>query len=164
MKAVDFCEKVDKYRKQLYVAAYVILRNEADAEDAVCNAVLKGYEHLGQLKNPGKFKPWLFAITRNEALKILKKRVELPGDETVRELLKPVYDSHNELWDMVQSLKEEYRLVIALFYYCGLSLKDISRTLDIPTGTVKSRLNRGRELLKQQLEEEERGCLHDGIR
>lgn len=154
MKQIEFCERVSQYRYQLYIAAYAILGNETDAEDAVCNAVLSGYEHLDQLRNPKKFKPWMLTITRNEALKLLHKRMELPGNENVERLLPPTYDSHNELWDIVQTLKEEYRIVIVLFYYNDLSLKDIASVLDISVGTVKSRLNRGRELLKNALGEQ----------
>ncbi|MDE6639910.1 MAG: sigma-70 family RNA polymerase sigma factor [Acetatifactor sp.] len=153
MKQIEFCEQVSQYRYQFYITAYALLRNEADAEDAVCNAILNGYEHLGQLKNPKKFKSWMLTITKNEALKLRCKRMGLPGDEAVEQLLPPAYDNHNELWDIVQTLKEEYRIVIVLFYYNDLSLRDISDVLDIPIGTVKSRLDRGRKLLKDALGE-----------
>lgn len=159
MKKTEFCEKVSQYRKQLYMTAYAILKNKMDAEDAACNAILKGYEHLEQLKNPHKLKTWMLTITKNEALKIKKKRLDLPGNEKVERLLQPTNDSPNELWDIIQALKEEFRLVIVLFYYNDLSIRDISEVLDIPVGTVKSRLNRGRELLKQALDEKEQeGC------
>lgn len=163
MRKTEFCEKVDRYRNQLYVMAFSILKNEMDAEDAVSNAVLKSYEHLEQLKNPRSFLSWMLTITKNEALKIRRKRLELPGNETVEVMLSPVQDYHNELWDIVQSLKEEYRLVIVLFYYGDLSIRDISKVLDIPVGTVKSRLNRGRELLKNALEEKGKDGLHDEV-
>ncbi|MDE6673386.1 MAG: sigma-70 family RNA polymerase sigma factor [Acetatifactor sp.] len=153
MKQIEFCERVSQYRYQFYITAYAILGNETDAEDAVCNAILNGYEHLTQLKNPKKFKAWMLTITRNEALKLCRKRMDLLGDENVERLLPPTYDSHNELWDIVQTLKEEYRIVIVLFYYNELSLKDISDVLDISIGTVKSRLDRGRKLLKDALGE-----------
>ncbi len=153
MKQIEFCERVSQYRHQFYITAYAVLGNEADAEDAVCNAILSGYEHLAQLKNPKKFKSWMLTITKNEALKLCRKRMELPGDENVERLMQPTYDSHNELWDIVQSLKDEYRIVIVLFYYNDLSLRDISKVLDISIGTVKSRLDRGRKLLKDALGE-----------
>ena len=153
MKQIEFCERVSQYRYQFYIAAYALLKNEADAEDAVCNAILNGYEHLAQLKNPKKFKSWMLTITKNEALKLCQKRMELPGNENVEQLLPPTYDSHHELWDIVQTLKEEYRIVIVLFYYNDLSLRDISKVLDISIGTVKSRLDRGRKLLKDALGE-----------
>lgn len=153
MKKIEFCEQVSQYRYQFYITAYTILQNDADAEDAVCNAILSGYEHLEQLKNPKKFKSWMLTITKNEALKLCRKRTELPGNEKVEQLLPPAYDNHNELWDIVQTLKEEYRIVIVLFYYNGLALKDISDVLGISIGTVKSRLDRGRKLLKDALSE-----------
>lgn len=154
MKQIEFCERVSQYRYQLYITAYTLLRNEADAEDAVCNAILNGYEHLAQLKSSKKFEAWMLAITRNEALKLCNKRMELPGNESVEQLLPPVYDNPNELWDIVQTLKEDYRIVIILFYYNNLSLRDIAGVLGISTGTVKSRLNRGRKLLKEALGEQ----------
>lgn len=154
MKQIEFCERISQYRYHLYITAYTLLRNEADAEDAVCNAILNGYEHLDQLKNPKKFGSWMLTITRNEALKLCNKRMELPGNEKVEELLPPVYDDPDELWDIIQTLKEDYRIVIVLFYYNSLSLREISSALGISVGTVKSRLNRGRKLLKDALGEQ----------
>lgn len=151
MKKMEFCEQVNQYKKILYAVAYAILKNEADTEDAVCSAIQKAYEHLDQLKSPQKLKPWIITITKNEALQIKRKRLELPGDEQVAAMLKPVVDEHYELWDVVQKLPEEYRPVIVLFYYDDLSIRDIAKILDIPIGTVKSRLNRGRDLLKMML-------------
>ncbi|MBP3507650.1 MAG: sigma-70 family RNA polymerase sigma factor [Lachnospiraceae bacterium] len=164
MRRTEYCEYVSRYRNQLYMTAYSILKNEMDAEDAACNAILKGYEHLDQLKNSHKFKPWLITITKNEALKIRQKRLELPGNEKVEELLKPAQDNYSELWDVVQNLKEEYRLVVVMFYYNDLSIRDIADVLDIPVGTVKSRLNRGREQLKEVLKGKGEGESYDEIR
>lgn len=155
MREKEFSEKVHTYKEQLYFIAYAILKNEADTEDAVCNAILKGYEHIGELKNPQKFKAWMITITKNEALQLKRKRLNLPGDEKVEAMLAPVQDNYNELWDVVQELKEEYRLVIVLFYYNHLSIKEIAQVLNIPTGTVKSRLSRGKELLRGALDEKE---------
>ena len=131
--------------------ASAILKNSADAEDAVSNAILKGYENLEQLRDIRKFKPWMLMITKNEALKLKKKRFDLPGNEMVEAMLKPTRDQYDELWDVIQKMREEYRLVILLFYYEDLSIRDISGVLNIPVGTVKSRLNRGKEELKQAL-------------
>lgn len=152
MEAKKFCECVNKYRDDLYIMALAILKNEADAEDAVGNAVLKAYENRGQLRTFHKFKPWMLAITKNEALKIKRKRLVLLGNEAVEALLTPVSAHYDELWDVLQQMKEEYRLPIVLFYYQDLSLKDISYVLDIPVGTVKSRLSRGKDELRNLLE------------
>lgn len=154
METKKFCEYVNKYRDNLYIMALAILKNEMDAEDAVANAILKAYENRGQLRAIHKFKPWILIITKNEALKIKQKRLLLPGDEKVEALLEPVQEQYDELWDVLQKMKEEYRLVIVLFYYEDLSLRDISKVLDIPVGTVKSRLNRGKEELREVLGKE----------
>lgn len=156
MKKDKFCEYVVIYEKDLYIIASAILKNEADAQDAVSSAILKAYENLGQLRSSRKFKPWMLAITKNEALKIKKKRLQLPGDDAVEAMLKPVSDQYDELWDVIQAMKEEYRLVVVLFYYDGLSLRDISEVLNVPLGTVKSRLSRGRDILKNALGKEEK--------
>lgn len=152
MEAKKFCENVNKYKDDLYILALAILKNEADAEDAISNAILKAYENRGQISSLHKFKPWMLTITKNEALKIKKKRLYLPGDEVVEALSKPVAAHYDELWDVLQQMKEEYRLAVVLFYYGGLSLRDISDVLDIPVGTVKSRLNRGKAELREALE------------
>lgn len=152
METKKFCENVSKYRDNLYIMALAILKNEADAEDAVSNAILKAYENRGQISSLHKFKPWMLTITKNEALKLKRKQLILPGNETVEALLKPVQAHYDELWDVLQQMKEEYRLAVVLFYYEGLSLRDISDVLDIPVGTVKSRLNRGRAELREALE------------
>ncbi len=152
MEAKKFCENVSKYRDDLYIIALAILKNEKDAEDAVGNAILKAYENREQINFFHKFKPWMLTITKNEALKIKKKRLYLPGDEVVEVLSKPVVAHYDELWDVLQQMKEEYRLAVVLFYYEGLSLRDISDVLNIPVGTVKSRLNRGKTELREALE------------
>ena len=151
MKRSEFCELIKEHEKQLYAIAYAILRNEADTEDAVCNAIQKGYEKLEQLRSTHKFKAWMAAITRNEALQIKRKRIDLPGDDKLGAMLDVSVDHHDELWDIVQSLQEEYRLVIVLYYYNDLSISEISKVLEIPVGTVKSRMNRGRKLLREAI-------------
>lgn len=152
MEAKKFCDNVSKYRDDLYILALAILKNEKDAEEAVGNAILKAFEHRGQINALHKFKLWMLVITRNEALKIKKKRLNLPGDGVVKALPKPVEAHYDKLWDALLQIKEEYRLAVVLFYYGGLSLRDISNVLDIPIVTVKSRLHRGKEELREALE------------
>lgn len=151
MTKKKFCDSIYLYKKDFYILASTILKNSADAEDAVSNAILKGFENLDQLKDSRKFKQWMLMITKNEALKLKKKRFDLPGDEMMETLIKPTQDHYDELWDVIQKMKEEYRLAIVLFYYGNLSIRDIADILNLPAGTVKSRLSRGKEQLKQAL-------------
>lgn len=151
MTKKKFGDYIYLYKKELYIIASAILKNSVDAEDAVSNAILKGYENIDQLRDVKKFKPWMLMITKNEALKLKKKRFELPGNEKVEAMLTPVQDNYDELWDVIQGMKEEYRLVVVLYYYENLPIRDISGVLNIPVGTVKSRLSRGKEELKREL-------------
>ena len=152
MNEREYTERIEEFWRDMYRSALSVLRNEADAEDAVGSATLRGFENLEQLRDIHKFRPWILQITRNEALKILKKRMELPGDEVVASMLTPVEDKYDELWDVIKKINEEYQKVIILFYYDGLSLNEISEMLEIPVGTVKSRLSRGKKSLRQLLE------------
>ncbi len=112
MRRNEFCEQIEIYKYQLYIVAYTILKNEEDAQDAVGNAILKAYECREQLRSQDRFKAWMITITKNEALRMAKKRMELPGDEKVEQLLEPARDHYNELWDCIQQLPEEYRHVL----------------------------------------------------
>lgn len=69
MRVEKFCECVGRYRRDFYVLALAILENSADAEDAVSNAIVKAYEHIGQVSAFHKFKPWMLAITKKRSIK-----------------------------------------------------------------------------------------------
>lgn len=148
MNKDTFEKLIKEYQEYLYILALAILRNETDAEDAVCSAIVKGYERLSQLRDEGKFKSWMISITRNEALMMKRKQLYLPGDEAIENMLEPATDHPDELWDMIQRMPEEYRVAIVLYYYHNFSVQEIADVLEIPIGTVKSRLNRGRKYLK----------------
>ncbi len=152
MDRTGFCTKIKKYQQQSYALAYSILHNEADTEDAVCSAIQIAYEKQEQLKSESKFKAWFLTIVRNEALKFKRKRLELPGNERVESELRPVYDVYDELWDVLQKLPEEFRIVIVLYYYGDLPIREIAKMLEVPVGTVKSRMNRGKGQLRKMLE------------
>ncbi|MDD6208696.1 MAG: sigma factor-like helix-turn-helix DNA-binding protein [Clostridiales bacterium] len=116
----EFVRLVSKYRSGMYRMSYSLLKNQADAEDAVSEAILKAYENLEQLKKPSKFKAWMMQIVVNTSKTMLE-------------------------------LKDEFREVLVLFYYDCFTVKEISRILGIPEGTVKSRLSRGRECMKKEI-------------
>lgn len=152
MDKMDFCEKIKEYQKQSYAVAYSVLHNETDTEDAVCSAIQIAFEKQEQLKHESKFKAWFLTIVKNEALQLRRKRLDLPGNDWIESELKPVYDVYDELWDVLQKLPEEFRIVIVLYYYANLPIWQIARMLEIPVGTVKSRMNRGKGKIKKMLE------------
>lgn len=153
-----FCKLAQKHQKRMYEIAYQIVRNEADACDAVSEGILHAFEQRNNVKNGDKFSSWIFQIVRNEAINILRKRKR---DATLwKQLIErlPEADTQrDELNAVVKELPEDCRKEIILFYYCGLSLKEIAELRQLPVGTVKSRIYRGKAKLREsfQIEAEE---------
>jgi RNA polymerase sigma factor, sigma-70 family len=139
----------------MYVTAIGILRNKEDAEDAIQNALMQGYDHLDDLRFFDKIKPWILRILVNECYKILKKRMytvdieELEvssGEDTI--------EQKTILWESVLALEMKYRTVIILYYYENMPVKDMAKVLGITVDAVKQRLFRARKMLREILESE----------
>ncbi len=139
-----------EYKPQLFRMATGILKNSIDAEDALSETICKAFSNFQNLRDLKKFKPWIMKILVNEAYAIANKRkkfISLEEDIPIDNNDSAIIDSI-VLWDIVQSLDDEFRDVILLFYYEDMSIKEISKILQIPVGTVFSRLNRSRQKLK----------------
>ena len=144
----QFGQLVMKYKESLFFTAKSILRNDTDAEDAVCSAIMKAFENFSQLREQQYFKSWITRIVINEAYAICRKNKNLQSMEEMT--TEPAYsDYHDEMWEIVNTLDEEFRTVIIMFYYNDIPINEIAEYLDIAPGTVKSRLNRGRKKLKE---------------
>lgn len=152
-----FCSRVENLEKSMYLLALSTVKNDYDAEDAMQSAILKAYENLDQLKAAEKFKPWLFKILINECYRLLNdKKYNADIDELtdIRETEENLEDRIT-LWETVNSLDYEYRMVIILFYYEGMKIRDIAKTLEISEANVKKRLQRARQQLGEMLDRED---------
>lgn len=151
-----FCDRVEERKTALYRLAYSILQNPADAEDAVAEAVYRAYAGLDRLRQPERFPFWLSRIVVNEAYGLLRKRGRtLPLEEVAQTLADPPAPAEGGLWPLVQALPQTLRAPLVLFYYDGYSVRETAQILGLREGTVKTRLCRGRQLLKERLEKEE---------
>ena len=155
-KRERFAALVRLHGRSMFCAARTILDSDADAEDAVGEAILLAWQSFDRLKQEGAARSWILRITVNCAYGQRRKQgrvvymEELPeaaGASSARE--------DSGVWEAVCRLKEDQRLVVMLYYYEGMPVADIARVLDLPQGTVKSRLSRGRERLRMLLREEE---------
>ncbi len=146
-----FVEMIQEYTANMYRLALGILHNPSDAEDAVAETVLKAYEKIHTLRRAESFKAWLMQITANEARRVYAKSKRTAPVEDIEEYMPAFLDEHHELWDVVVKLDVVYSEVIILFFYEQLSLKEISKILGIPVGTVKSRLSRSKKQLRELL-------------
>lgn len=154
---------------RLYRTAWAILGNEADAGDALQDATIRAYRAFEQLKGgAAAFPAWMRRILVNSCTQILRKRmrvipVERPEDLS-EEKATPEADMPlgSEVWEAVKELDERYRAVVVLRFLNDMQLEDIATALDIPLGTVKSRLHTALKLLRNRLREgdgERRGAV-----
>src|SRR6185312_486097 len=166
-----FYELVQPYERRVYAAALSILRNEAEAEDAAQEAVLKAFKHIGQFRAEAKFSTWLLQITINEARMRRRKQVahamesiadqpnedgeyiprdfadwrEIPSETLERREIR------DALMKALATLGEKYREVFVLRDMQRLSIEETAKILDISTASVKTRLLRARLMLRDLL-------------
>ena len=155
MSAIDketFASLVLEYTPNLYRLTFGILHNREDAEDAVCESILKAYEKIHTLRKAECFRAWMMQIAANEAKKIYAKNKKSTSVENMEDYMPAFADDYHELWDIVMEMDVVYREAIILYFYEQLSIKEIGEVLHIPEGTVKSRLSRGKAQLKSYLD------------
>ena len=131
----------------MYRLAFSILRNDADAQDAVSEAIVLAFEKCHQLRKTSSAKSWLMQILVNSSKKIAlqSNKYVLLENEIQYEQAEEFKDDN--MWETVMELDEEFREVVVLYYYEQFSVREIGKMLRIPEGTVKSRLARAREKL-----------------
>lgn len=154
MNKEQFCEQIRALELSMYRYALGSLKNTADAEDAVSEAVLKAYVHLPDLKKPDRFKSWIMSILANEIRTQMSRGGRMELTEDMSRYQKSASTENRELWRTVMLLPAEFRDVVILYYYEGFRTREIADILDYPEGTVKSRLNRARNQLRRMLEED----------
>lgn len=144
-----FISLIQNYEEVLYGTAIRLLRNEADVADVLQETTLIAYEKITDLRKPQYFNTWLYRILLNECHKFLRKE-----NKTLEylEIDSGYEDNHSslELADLLGELAIIYRVPLTLYYYSGFSIREISELLGEPEGTIKSKLFRGKALLKKE--------------
>jgi RNA polymerase sigma-70 factor (ECF subfamily) len=151
-----FVELMKIYERDMYNLTRYMLGNNEATYDVVQDTILTVYEKISTLKNPSSFKSWLLKIVVNKSKSELSKQNKIIYLENSIEI--PIIDKDLEkieLMSLVSDLPDDFKSVIILFYFNDLSYKEISEILDIPEGTVKSRLFRGKEILHKIIYMEE---------
>ena len=148
-----FMAETEKSMGLMYRVAYSILKNDADCQDAVQEALLKAWRGREKLKNEQYFHTWLTRILINACHDLLRKRRHTVSLSAVPEPAEPFPD--RELSEALSNLPEKLRLPLTLCYSEHMTYKEISRALRIPFTTVQSRIRRGKEMLRKELKEDE---------
>ena len=155
-----------RYRSRAYGIALSLTGNHDDAMDAMQKAFIRIHRSLGKFRLEEPFFPWLYRIVRNAALNQKRDegrhKGECPLEWVERADGQPdplattvAGDLRERLWQGVQDLPEEMRLVFTLYHFEGLKYREIAESLDIPIGTVMSRLHAARTRLRQVVDLEE---------
>jgi RNA polymerase sigma-70 factor (ECF subfamily) len=171
-----FADVAMEHMPSLYTAALRMTRNPADAEDLVQETYLKAYRAFGGFTEGTNLKAWLYRILTNtyiNAYRAKKRRPEesdiddlenfylyrrlggLEGAAAGRSAEDEVLDhfTETEVKEAIEALPEQFRMAVLLGDVEGFSYKEIAEILDVPIGTVMSRLHRGRRALQKRLYE-----------
>lgn len=159
MDKEQFTTKVLSAEQSLYRIARTILQNDEDCADAMQSAILSAYSGLDSLKKEEYFQTWLTRILINECYTLLRKRKPCISYEEYMgagEDGRSAFESgepkvFSEVFEELQKLEEKYRIPFVLYYVEGYSIKEISGMLGCSQGSIKTRLYRSRNLLKERL-------------
>lgn len=157
MDKETFCAQVIRHQEAMFRAAKAILKQDEDAEDAVQEAICAAFAARDGLRDVGKFKPWILRILTNKCYDACRKKRPSVDLEEVQDYLPAAGTDPTDrltLWQAVMSLSDDLRAAVTLYYYDGLSVREIGTVLGISEAAVKTRLSRGRERLRQLLREE----------
>jgi len=156
---------IRRYQDYVYRLCYLVMRNEQDADDMTQETFIRACRALPrfELRKDTSFEAWLYRIAVNCCRSRMRRKwyQVLPWPEPAPQIVAEVEkqpdrrmlqgEQRDEILEAINALGEKHRLVVILRYYAGLSNEEIARTLNIPSGTVRSRLHTARQRLKAQL-------------
>nr|WP_177296635.1 sigma-70 family RNA polymerase sigma factor [uncultured Blautia sp.] len=140
--------------RQMYLTAKTILRNDQDCGDAIQEAIVKAFQKIDTLRQDKYAKTWLMRILINECYSLLRRESRYVSMEEMRELSIGEAEEkrdYSNLYSAVNSLKEELRIPVILYYGEDFSIREIAQILEITEGAVQKRLFRARMQLRDRL-------------
>ena len=159
-------ELVKRYKDRLFNFVLRYFNNREQAEDVVQETFIKLYTHANYYKNVAKFSTWIFTIAKNNALTELRKNkrkktdsmwtddgkvIDLNSNDEAIDIKVENEMAINQLNKFLDEIPENFRMAVVLRDFQELSYDEISRILEIPVGTIKSRINRGRIQLAEKM-------------
>ncbi|MCA3014868.1 MAG: sigma-70 family RNA polymerase sigma factor [Myxococcaceae bacterium] len=180
----EFEALVAPWLDALYAGALRLTRNERDAEDLVQDTVMRAYRFFDKFERGTNFRAWLFKILTNTFINGYRRQVKERslGDESERQSVEAQFFSADttaqtqnpeeyllhrvmseDVLAAIDALPIDFRLVVILADLQEFSYKEIADILDVPVGTVMSRLFRGRRQLEKVLRDRERGALQQPL-
>ncbi len=156
-----FSRLIEDVKFKLYKTGISILKNDDDTCDAIQETLISAYKNLNKLEHPEYFSTWIIKIMINKCYDIIKKNKKVVNiNEKLEQVTQPYYEMYcndSELEKILNQIDSDLRTVTVMFYYDDLSVSSIAEILNIPEGTVKSRLSRAREQISKIYKLEEGG-------
>ena len=154
MENMEFETLARRYMDMVFRLAFSYMKSASDADDVTQNVLLRLLRNIKPFENEEHARFWLVRVTVNECKRALRSPWRRAGDiEEYANELHFETQEHSELFYAVMELPEKYRTAIYLYYYEDYSTDEIARLTGTPAATVRTRLRRGRELLRAGLEE-----------
>jgi RNA polymerase sigma-70 factor (ECF subfamily) len=154
---------VDASIGRLEAVAYLIIRDQELARDAVQDAYIRAWRDLPGLRDPDRFDAWLHRLTVNACLDAVRKRRRRPIEVDLEPLSPPMIGDESamiadrdQLERGFRRLRTDHRAILVLHYYLGMSTSAIGETLEVPQGTAQSRLHAALSAMRAALAAEER--------
>ena len=150
----DIDAAVRRYADMVYRLARVNCKNESTADDVFQEVFLKLLRYQDSIKSEEHLKAWLITVTLNQCKSMFmstwnKRKVSI--DEIVEPAIEDQKEDYSELYEAVRELPQKYREAIHLFYFEQMSIRAIAGILNRQEGTIKTQLNRGRQMLSEKL-------------
>lgn len=163
--AAAFGALVERYQQVAFRAAWLITRDAQDAEDVAQEAFVRAYRQLHTFRQGEPFRPWLLRIVQNQALNAVRSRGRRTGLVGRFAAIAPrtapaphaevaAADESSQVLAAIDRLPPDDRVVLQLRYFLDLPEREIATAIGRPTGTVKSRLHRASQRLREVIERE----------
>ena len=151
---------INSMRVKLYKTAMSILKNDDDACDAIQETLMSAYKNFNSLNNKDYFGTWITRILINKCYDIIKQNKKISSINQMMEKDEnasyyEVYKEESLVENVLSKIDPDLKVVTVLYYYDEFSVNEIAEMLNIPEGTVKSRLARSRDKLYDILKKEE---------
>ena len=156
----EFGERVRESSSLAFRVAYGVLRQREDAEDVAQEAFVRAHRSMAQLRDRERFRAWLVRMTwrlaldrlRTDKRRTAREMTVEPEPGVTTEQLASAAERARRLWDAIDELPEKLRVAIVLASIEGHDVAEVARLLEIPEGTVKSRLFLARKQLAEKLQ------------
>lgn len=148
-----FDQLFQRHKSFVFNVCYRMLGSAEDAADAMQTTFIQAYRSLGGFKRQSVFRSWLYRIAINASISMIRQQQRRAALEQQMEIPPDAAHTDDAVWQAVLTLPPNYRSVIVLFYFEGLSTKETADALACSQVTVATRLHRARVALKQKIEE-----------